>query len=144
MEEGDRMRQAVRQGLRPGAFGEQEVLSMGDGVGAAWELVADQGADLFEAGRVGMGRLPHGGWLGADSTSLFGCGTDAAHQSTSGQVQSTQRERVGYREIREAREVAVGGPKHSDAVIQAKRRDPSIVYDRALQLCGPGDPLEGV
>ena len=55
MEERDRMRQAVRQGLRPGAFGEQEVLPVGDRVGAAGELVANQGADVFGAGRVWHG-----------------------------------------------------------------------------------------
>ena len=41
MEQRDRMGEAVRQGFGPGAFGEQKVLPMSDGVGATGELVPD-------------------------------------------------------------------------------------------------------
>ena len=64
--------------------------------------------------------------------------------SSAGAKSPTDRERVGYREIWKAREVAVGGPEHSHTVKQANRGNPGIVHNRALQLRRPGDPFEGI
>ena len=76
--------------------------------------------------------LPHAAPLGTFVAGL-----------PSGPPPSAHRERVGHRQVRKSREVAIRGPEHPHAVVQAKRRNPGVVHYRPLQERRSGDALEG-